>query len=108
MRKKKRPENKNAPAIVYLVTNRLNGKRYIGVTSKRLSIRMSEHFSAAISSWSNNGHFHRAIRKYGKEVFVAKIIFKSKSKSAALRDEIRLIEKLNPEYNSTKGGDGQL
>ncbi len=107
MRKPRGPTNYDAPAVVYLVTNTINGKRYIGVTSKRLAVRLSEHFSGAFTN-VHSGHFYRAIRKYGREVFVITELMKCSSKEQALADEVRMIFELNPEYNSTKGGDGQL
>ena len=51
---------------VYIHTNKINNKAYIGITSRRLSER-----------WGNNGRgyrkeqpiFHRAIKKYGWDNF---------------------------------------
>lgn len=54
--------------IVYLVINRINGKRYVGQTTQSLNMRWSQHVYAAF----NRPHeiiLHNAIRKYGAESF---------------------------------------
>ena len=94
-------------AVLYIVTNSVNGKRYVGVTSRDVRRRFSEHLSAA-KAGTNNGAFHRAIRKYGGVVFSMKIVnefFDDKDAKAA---EIAYIAECAPEYNSTAGGDGRL
>jgi group I intron endonuclease len=101
------PVNYDAVAVVYLVTNKVNGKRYIGVTTQSVQGRLKEHFCHAKMN-RNNGHFYRAIRKHGVEVFEVEVLKECISKREALETEIRLIAELKPEYNSTKGGDGQL
>lgn len=95
------------PAIVYIVTNKVNGKRYIGVTSGPLRRRIREHFCHA-QKQRNNGAFYRAIRKYGKDCFEWSVLVECENCTLALSEEIRLIKEMEPEYNSTLGGDGRL
>lgn len=92
-------------AIIYVATNLLNGRRYIGITSKTVRARQLEHVSAAMRA-KHGGHFHRAIRKYGAEMFRFRAIASFGSYNEAVEAEVRLIAILRPEYNSTKGGDG--
>lgn len=48
--------------IIYKVTNKINGKVYIGQTISSLQTRKSQHL---YESRKNSYIFHRAIRKYG-------------------------------------------
>jgi len=59
---------------IYLITNILNNKVYIGSTTKLPSRRWSEHKCAA---FSNNSQYsiHQALRKHGKENFKFEILF---------------------------------
>ena len=52
---------------VYLITNRINGKRYVGVTCRGYIVRFQEHLHEAISG--STSILHSAIRKYGSENF---------------------------------------
>jgi hypothetical protein len=54
---------------IYLVTNTINTKPYIGQTKKPIEKRWNEH---KISKYNN--HFHRAIRKYRPENFIIELI----------------------------------
>lgn len=99
--------NVTKPAVVYEAVNLVNGKRYIGITGRGILARSAEHAIQARRK-IDNGAFHRAIRKYGAKVFKYRVLLRCGTCEIALQEEIRLIALLNPEYNSTKGGDGQL
>ena len=90
--------------VVYQVTNTVNGKRYIGYTSKKLEERWEGHKKGAIKN--SNVIFHKAIRKYGAENFVPEVLFVEESLAGAKETEILLILDRCPEYNMTFGGDG--
>jgi group I intron endonuclease len=90
---------------VYQITNSVNGKTYIGITSRSMAIRWREHMRHA-RYFANKGMFYRAIRKYGGEAFRIAILSDGLCWEAAKTEEIRLIASFSPEYNSTKGGDG--
>lgn len=49
--------------IIYQITNKVNGKKYVGLTNSSLKKRWYQHRYDATHSTSNI-HFHRAIRKY--------------------------------------------
>lgn len=96
------------PALLYLITNALNGSTYIGITT-RIDVRkrFNEHFSQAKQK-TDEGRLHRAMRKYPKDAFSICVIayyFDVKDAKAA---EIQYIAENKPEYNSTLGGDGRL
>lgn len=98
--------NMSSPAIVYLAVNKINGKKYIGITSRSIKDRKREHRCHAMKG-VNQGAFYRAIRKYGIKVFEFTTLVQCASVYEALEQEMRLIAELQPEYNSTEGGDGQ-
>jgi group I intron endonuclease len=59
-------------ASIYLVTNRLNGKRYVGQTKIDVSVRWSQHVSLANRGRGNL--LHAAIRKYGASQFDIEVL----------------------------------
>ena len=65
--------------VIYKITNKVNGKIYIGQTIRDPYSRFNEHLRD-----SSDDYFHSAIRKYGKENFSFDII-----------DEASSIEELN-------------
>lgn len=93
--------------FIYLVVNNLNGKKYVGVTGRSVEKRMREHQIVA-QSGRYNGAFHKAIRKYGWESFSFSVIRVCYTRKSAMASEIEIIDRIKPEYNSTKGGDGNL
>jgi group I intron endonuclease len=54
---------------IYVVTNKINGKQYVGQTVRDLGDRLKRHFNDAEKG--DNLYFHRAILKYGKENFLS-------------------------------------
>jgi len=101
-----RTSSRNPQVALYLVTNLVTGKTYVGVTNHvNLARRMSEHFYAAKKNVLN-GAFHRAIRKYSRDCFSIKMLAVYASREAAYAAEVEYIKAHKPEYNSTIGGDG--
>ena len=91
---------------VYMHTNKINGKRYVGITSL-LPIRR----------WGLSGqgyktqYFKRAIDKYGWDNFEHEVLFENIQKEEAKEIEMELILKYktknkNLGYNLTDGGEG--
>ena len=96
-------------AFIYKITNILNQKFYIGFTSqKNPKWRFNQHLSIARSQKKNNQPIIRAIRKYGEENFSFEILLEGEEKFLLNVEEPRLIKELEPEYNSTLGGEGIL
>ncbi len=94
--------------IIYKVTNKVNGKRYIGQTVKSLNERMFRHIHDALGSWDNI-YFHKAIRKHGVENFKWEILIECYSRNELDNIEIKLIKKYNTfgsGYNLNVGGKG--
>lgn len=94
--------------IIYKATNKLNGKIYIGQTSKTLKHRKLAHQARA--NFGSKYHFHNAIRKYGIDIFKWEIIEKDISDKNELdKLEILYIKKFNSikkGYNVSTGGGG--
>jgi len=95
--------------IVYVATNIINGSRYIGITSRGLSYRKSNHYAKARAK--NHGHngcpkFYAAIKKYGEDAFSWEILETHANVDEMISAEIRLIAELKPEYNLAAGGEG--
>ena len=91
--------------IIYQITNSINKKTYVGKTIKSLEKRFASHINTSNSG--SQAHLHRAIRKYGKDNFIASIIEDNILCENILNEkEIHWINKLKPEYNMTSGGEG--
>lgn len=95
--------------FVYLITNLINGKRYVGQTSVSIEQRWRQHRSSA--KHGVGCHLHNAIKKYGAENFEIKPLVIVGSKEEMDYYETRLIDVWdlrNPEkgYNLTDGGEG--
>lgn len=99
-------DSNNQPAVVYMATNTVNGKRYIGITKFTLDKRKRLHFASV--RHGSNLKFHNAIRKYGVEAFDFCVILECASYQEVKAAEQRLIAMHRPEYNLTKGGDGAV
>lgn len=91
------------PTQVYVATNKINGKRYIGITHRKLWRRQYEHVRDALLG--GRTVFSRAIRKYGADGFEWQIVAQFPTGREALEEEKRLIRTTRPEYNATLGGE---
>jgi group I intron endonuclease len=102
--------------IVYRVTNRCNGKIYIGKTSKTAHQRFQRHVQEAFSKsrlGKRNFYFHRAIVKHGKDSFDVDVLGECETNEQASELEVACIKKYNSKnpmigYNLTDGGEGVI
>lgn len=92
--------------VIYIATNRKNGKRYIGFTGMSLHKRRLGHFTQA--RCGRKARFSSAIRKYGESAFDWAELCRVETHDQAKAKEIELIAALRPEYNVTAGGDGTM
>ena len=89
--------------FIYKITNKVNGKSYIGQTRYTVEFRWRQHIHK-----KDNTYFHNAIRKYGIENFTVETLEQCEYKDLNSR-EIFYIAKyntFNSGYNMTIGGDG--
>ena len=96
---------------IYLVTNTVNGKKYVGVTGKQPSRkRWVQHLAQARRGC--DFLLHQAIRKYGAGAFEFEELAHAYSRKDAHSVEVALIRLFatygfeNHNYNMTAGGDG--
>ena len=91
--------------LIYKITNKLNGKSYIGKSMEyRFKHRIKQH-----KNDNSNTHFARAKRKYGFDNFEISIIEKGIDKNEISNKEkywIKYFDTFNNGYNSTIGGEG--
>lgn len=99
----------NAQFTVYMATNTVNGKRYIGITMRGLAVRKKQHLYEAARGSVGCNRLYDAIRKYGEGAFRWQTIATVSSEKEAFRIERALIKKVrrhSEEYNVTDGGEG--
>jgi group I intron endonuclease len=90
--------------IIYKAVNKINGKMYIGKTTRRLEVRLLEH------AHEKRMPFSRAYQKYGPENFNILIIDCAETEKELNEKERKWIAYYKPKkpngYNVTDGGDG--
>lgn len=99
--------------LIYLITNTVNGKTYVGQTIHTLEYRWRQHISAAGRDPSRdktaNYRLPRAMRKYGIDAFKIEEIDRAASRSGLDMLEMHHIARLNSAsprlgYNMMVGG----
>ena len=94
---------------IYMATNTVNGKRYVGITKRGLAARKKRHLYLARKGDDGCSRLYDAIRKYGEDSFVWQSIATADTEKEAFRIERALIKKIrrfSEEYNITDGGEG--
>ncbi len=94
---------------IYKVTNKINGKCYVGFDSKWPN-RQKDHLRCAKHTRSYSYKFSRALRKYNKENFDWEVIYQSQDKEHTLKVMepyfINEYDSFMAGYNMTLGGEG--
>lgn len=90
--------------LIYKIQNKINGKIYIGYTTKTFDIRFGDHLIT-------RSHIGNALRKYGKEYFETSIVDDDIHDIEILKEKERYWIaqydcKYPNGYNHTGGGDG--
>ncbi len=90
--------------IIYVITNKINGKQYVGQTVQRLENRWKFHLSKASRCLA----LRAAIEKYGKENFIIECMDFANSLEELNKKEIEWIDRLDSlapsGYNLKTGG----
>ena len=92
-------------AFIYRITNTINNKKYIGVTTDP-DRRKNEHLSGTTKG---SKLIHRAIKKYGKDFFNFEILVKGEETELYNLEPIYIIQenaKVPHGYNIAEGGKG--
>ena len=79
---------------VYCHTNKINGKKYIGITSQKPEQRWRNG-----EGYRNNEYFSRAIEKYGWHNFMHEILYSGLNRIEAENIEVKLIEEYKTTHN---------
>lgn len=82
---------------VYILTNNVNGKQYVG-SSSNLYERLQNHFYHLKRNTHINSHLQHAYNKYGEKSFTYEIIEYCKLDNQFEREQY-YIDLLNPKYN---------
>ncbi|MBQ4495395.1 MAG: GIY-YIG nuclease family protein, partial [Selenomonadaceae bacterium] len=92
--------------VVYKITNKLNGRSYVGKTTRSVEERFGEHARC------KKFLVDKAICKYGRENFLVEVIEECETIEQLNEREIFWIAELNCKvpngYNLTDGGEGNL
>ena len=91
---------------IYKITNKLNNKSYIGLTTKSIYDRFQGHLE---TSSKRNSAIHAALVKYGKENFSLVELDDAFTKEELFAKEVFWIKEFNTfncGYNLTEGGGG--
>ena len=96
--------------FVYKITNTVNGMLYIGITTRTVKKRWSQH--KACANGALGYPLYRAIKEYGPDAFTVETVYEGKDLEDIQQMEIQLIAKHNTYirngggYNLTYGGEG--
>lgn len=95
--------------LVYLITNKLTNKSYIGQTTQPLPKRWKQHCNLALRG--SPTYLHNSIRKYGKDKFVVSSLRICENLESLNYWETWYIEHIKTKaplgYNLNDGGDGR-
>ncbi|TAH11746.1 MAG: GIY-YIG nuclease family protein [Curvibacter sp.] len=91
---------------LYLVTNTINEKVYVGITVGELSARLNQHFAAARRG--RKSAFMNAINRYGEAAFKIELLSDTTRSYDELQDqevqEIVRRDSIRNGYNTARGG----
>lgn len=91
---------------VYQIKCIVNGKVYIGYTSKNVEDRFKQHIACSVAPKTK---FHRAIKKHAPSNFIVEELYQTHDKTHAGRvedDMILLYDSIANGYNTARGGQG--
>lgn len=82
---------------IYVITNTVNGKQYVGYTSREVDARWKRHVydSNNLKSGMYNSPLQIDIRKYGEDAFVHHVVETTHDKRLAIKMEDIVTEELN-------------
>lgn len=96
-------------AYIYLISNDINNKLYVGKTVSTIDTRYNKHISEAFTQHSDYA-IHRAMRKYGINHFKVTEVENCSLEEVSEREKywIKYYDSYNNGYNETQGGEGNL
>jgi group I intron endonuclease len=99
--------------VIYLITNTINGKVYVGRTKQTAACRMKTHLALSRKGDKGSPLLYRAIRKHGEDAFTLTTLCSCDSLEQLNRMEQIFIMALRSThrdrgYNLVDGGEGCL
>lgn len=82
---------------VYLITNKINGKRYVG-SSANVGARVNQHFGTAMRKYKDIHPMYKEFFDFGRDNFNVTLLEKCE-RSDKLERERHWYDALSPEYN---------
>lgn len=94
-------------AYIYLITNNINNKVYVGKTEESIEQRFQEHCADSKKERNKNRPLYRAMNKYGCDNFSVSLL--EETDQPEIREEFWIEQKqsYHKGYNATRGGDGK-
>lgn len=95
---------------IYIITNTINNKQYVGQTSFSIEDRFKEHIKSSQKTEINNRPLYKAMNKYGINNFIVELLEECEDSQLSSKEQY-WINKLNTYhngYNATLGGEGTL
>ena len=93
-------------AYIYKITNKINGKIYIGQTNLTVEKRFSEHIRASYLEKNKNRPLYIAFNQYGVSNFTLETVEETDNPNEREKYWINYFDSFNNGYNATKGGEG--
>ena len=92
---------------IYKITNKLNGKIYIGKTNRSIKERFEEHCKDRLKRVKEKRPLYSAMNKYGVENFSIKLVEETDIPEEREKYWIEYFGSFKNGYNATLGGDGK-
>lgn len=94
---------------IYVITNDINGKQYVGKTTDTLEGRFNDHCKDCVLQKCNGRPLYYAINKYGKEHFHISLLEECDLTLLSQKEQewITKLDTYNNGYNATLGGEGK-
>lgn len=95
-------------AYIYVITNELNLKQYVGKTNVSLQARFNRHIIDSKRDECKNRPLYRAFNKYGIENFKINLLEECPASESSNREKywINELNTYHSGYNATLGGEG--
>lgn len=94
-------------AYIYLITNTINNKVYVGKTELSIEKRFQEHIHDSKKERCKNRPLYRAMNKYGTDNFTVKLLEITDKPEEREVYWIAYYNSYHYGYNATRGGDGK-
>lgn len=96
-------------AYIYVITNMVNKKQYVGKTNRTIKERFQEHCKDCRHGRVEKRPLYDAMNKYGVENFSVAELEECSSSEACERERhwIETLDTFRNGYNATAGGDGK-